>query len=38
MFGCKILNPIFITKYEREESQKIENKTKKESISEKKLF
>ena len=34
MFGCKKLNPVFVTKYEREESQKIENKTKKEIINE----
>ena len=34
MFGCKILNPVFITKYELEESQRIENKTKKEIINE----
>ena len=38
MFGCKILNPAFITKYEQEESQKIENKTKKGIISEIKLL
>ena len=38
MFGCKILNPVFITKYEQKESQKIENKTKKEITSEIKLL
>ena len=34
MLGCKILNPVFVTKHEREESQKIENKTKKEIMNE----
>ena len=33
-FGCKIKNPIFITKIEREESQKIEAKSKNEIANE----